>query len=458
MSQRHGEAGIPRPGTGGGAIVGANHVPSFAPVGTDLPEDLVELRDYQLVLEVFRSQSFKTELRDGTDAVRRDTVLRLNGPEHPRRRRSLNRVVQHQNARWFVDAFLVPALESELRKLDGMRGEAGEVSADLTSLIPDITIRLALAMIGLDVSGDSDVRELTDLAQAFREMAGVRWIVDPATKAAVLSRAVESKERFEQYFLPALSSRRESLAREGPESSPSRHWDFLTLVAAHSDGLAHELLGKHVDPSLEDSDMAIREAMTSYIIGAVDTTTLVITWCVDELSRWFESNPADTDRLSDPQFLYEAVVETLRLHPTNPATIRIAVEDTDLSDGTQIRMGQTVALLTGVASRDEAVFGPTAEKFLPGREVPHGILPYGLAFGSGVHMCYGLPLVLGSTGTDGSLVEILAALYRAGMRPDPGHPPELMAGTYKQQFATFPVIFAPGSMRRRHQTHSGPEH
>ena len=417
--------------------------PSFAPTGTDLPDDIVEIGTYPVAVEVFRSQQFQTELSDGTDAIRYGTVLRLSAPEHPRRRRSLNRVLQHQNPQWFIDTFLEPAVSSELRLLTEQSDDGGPTSADLVQLLPKVSISLAAAMIGIEVAGPDSLDELNELVRAFREMAGVRWIVDARSKEAAVRRAVEAKQKFDdRYFRPALHEHRELLARRSAgrydEELPP---DFLTLVAAHLDPNAEDVLGKHVDTSLADRDMALREAITSYIIGAVDTTTIVVTWCVHELTRWFARHPEDAIRRTEPDFLYQALAETLRLHPTNPATMRIATEDVTLSDGTHVSAGQMVAVLTGQAGRDPAVYGPDADGFSLRRELPHGVLPYGLAFGSGAHMCYGLPLVLGTSGADGSLVRILTMLYQAGMQADSSRAPELIPGTYKEQFASYPVVF-----------------
>jgi cytochrome P450 len=419
--------------------------PSFAPIGTDLPDDILEIARYDQALEVFRSQSFHTELRDGTDALRHGTVLRLNGPGHPRRRRSLNRVLRHDNPQWYVETFLDPSLAAHLRAILGAGGGQGQASADLCELIPTVSMNLAAAMIGIGPPYTTDpVSELEDLVTAFREMAGVRWIIDPAAKKAAINRGVGAKRGFDdRYFKPALAAHRELIGRyqQGALGAEDLPRDFLTLVAAHSDPRSADLLGKHVDPTLEDTDLALREAITSFIIGAVDTTTIVITWCVDELSHWFELHPEDYPRRIDDDFLYRALAETLRLHPTNPATLRQATEDVQLSDGTTVRAGEMVALLTGPASRDQSVYGSDADAFNPRREFPQGVLPYGLAFGSGVHMCYGQPLVLGSKGTDGSLVRILFTFYQAGMRPDHSNPGRVRPGTYKQQFASYPVLF-----------------
>jgi hypothetical protein len=71
------------------------------------------------------------------------------------------------------------------------------------------------------------------------------------------------------------------------------------------------------------------------------------------------------------------------------------------------------------------VFGEDVADFNPYREVEQGTHRYGLAFGAGPHMCFGLPLVMGSEGTDGSLVHLLKTVLAAGAEPDPDGPEQI---------------------------------
>ena len=153
-----------------------------------------------------------------------------------------------------------------------------------------------------------------------------------------------------------------------------------------------------------------------------------IVHAMEHLALWFERRPEDRARAGDVEFLHAVVNETLRLHSANPAEVRRAVEDVRLSGGTTIRAGQYVALRTGVANRDASVFGRDAAEFDPRRTIPPGVSRYGLAFGAGPHMCYGVPVALGDEGTDGSLVLVVKRLLEAGVRKDADRPARYRPG------------------------------
>lgn len=81
-----------------------------------------------------------------------------------------------------------------------------------------------------------------------------------------------------------------------------------------------------------------------------------------------------------------AVEEMLRWTTPVVSFLRTATRDTVLA-GTRIASGDPVLMLYASANRDEAVFGPTAERFDPARDPnPH------LAFGFGIHFCIGAVL------------------------------------------------------------------
>jgi hypothetical protein len=77
-----------------------------------------------------------------------------------------------------------------------------------------------------------------------------------------------------------------------------------------------------------------------------------------------------------------------------------------------------VTLDTRLTGRDTSVYGPDANHFNPRRKAPEGFYPFGLAFGSGDHMCQGLPIVLGVEGIDGTLLLVLQTLYASGLSRD----------------------------------------
>jgi cytochrome P450 len=177
------------------------------------------------------------------------------------------------------------------------------------------------------------------------------------------------------------------------------------------------------------------------IRAAVASSTQAICHAVDEISGWLRQHPADGAFRTDRDFLLRAVHEALRLHPTGSPHLRQATERTTLSDGTEIAAGQWVLLHNREANRDKVVFGPDADRFDPFRYVAPGVYPYGLTFGSGPHMCYGLPLVLGNEGVDGTIVHMVHALFSANVEPDPGRRAETDDSTPGTSFLTYPARF-----------------
>jgi cytochrome P450 len=204
------------------------------------------------------------------------------------------------------------------------------------------------------------------------------------------------------------------------------------------------LIAAHADPSWVDDGVALREIML-VIRAVVSSSTQAMLWTVEDLKTWVRHHPEDAELLTDDEFLAGAVNDSLRLHPANPGFIRVALEDVTLTTGRRLGAGQMIAIRAGEAARDRTMFGEDADRFNPRRQVGAGVYPYGLAFASGRHMCFGLPLVLGSGGVDGMLVYTLKALYAAGMRPDPERAPQLVDGLAQERFGSYPVLFTTAS-------------
>ena len=70
-----------------------------------------------------------------------------------------------------------------------------------------------------------------------------------------------------------------------------------------------------------------------------------------------------------------------------------------------------------------AVFGEDADTYNPFRRpVDDKVLPFGLAFGSGPHVCLGRPLLLWEQGAEeaqGIQTKLLRLLFAHGVRRDP---------------------------------------
>ena len=392
-------------------------------------EEMVEVTTFAEVSEGLRAESkLAVVLDDHSRPIRAGTVLRLDGKEHTRRRRLLNRLVFRGEHARFRRAILGPALERQLAAAP--RAPDGLARADLVELCMRSLLEHVAALIGLDpvvtreridelARLQADVEGFLRLGTQLKAAAPPLPDGDAGLRRAIARLEVGKREFAERFFRPALADRRRAIARHeaGEIAESELPNDLLTLVALH------------LEPGFdEDGDLPLREAVTDFLHAGTGTSVGAIVHAMEHLALWFERRPEDRARAGDVEFLHAVVNETLRLHSANPAEVRRAVEDVRLSGGTTIRAGQYVALRTGVANRDASVFGRDAAEFDPRRTIPPGVSRYGLAFGAGPHMCYGVPVAMGDEGTDGSLVLVVKRLLEAGVRKDADRPARYRPG------------------------------
>jgi cytochrome P450 len=405
----------------------------IAPVGDPR---FVEVTNWKAVREAFGSRSLTAANVGGIhdQHFNNGTMLRLDGKEHTHRRRAASALLAHRGHQWFRDNTLYPTVR---RNLDALLAEPDEDGVSRVDLVPFAyrnMIQLASAVAGIDAAKTAEgAEELHDLIEAFAKGETFLESLYGFDVERIMPRALAAKERYrEHFFLPSLERRQELVRRvEAGELDESE--------------LPHDVITLHARRPGEiwDDETALPETIL-VMTGGTDTSAYTLTWAIHELFAYFEQHPEDWERRTDVTFLLPAVTETLRLHPALFAFLRRAIEDVTLSDGTEITAGQLVVLRTGSAGRDPEAYGDDADEFNPYREIGPRVYPYGLAFGSGPHMCFGLPVVLGSEGIDGSLVHILQKLFEAGVRPDPDRPPQKYgAERHGDQFASYPVLFRP---------------
>jgi glutamyl-tRNA synthetase len=101
------------------------------------------------------------------------------------------------------------------------------------------------------------------------------------------------------------------------------------------------------------------------------------------------------------------------------------------------------------ANRDPKVFGTDAADYCPHREIPRGIGPYGLSFGTGMHACIGLNLAAGTLPRADTLVSehqygtvtlIARELILHGARPDPDAAGVVDRSTIRNNWASYPIL------------------
>lgn len=400
----------------------------------------VHVTRYDEALEVYRSPHMARVADPLMATFREGTLSFLSRADHTNRRRILNRLLQRDGHTWYRDTALFPTVDHALADALCRPDPDGLCRVDVVDWSRRVFLQLAAAMVGLDAArtpeGAADLLRLVGTLEAaisrLAHMLGDRGDITERGTAAM-------REFAERFYEPACVVRRELVARceQGLMQESELPHDLVTLVAAGA------------DPDYRIEGVGLREAAALFNAG-VNTSVSTLTDTVAELLTWFEAHPENEESGTDPTFMLGAFNETLRLHPVFPTASRRATRDLVLCGGTKVIAGQEVVLHVGRANRDRSVFGDAADAFDPRRSVPAGVYPYGLAFGSGPHMCYGIPLVLGNEGIDGSPVYLLRSLFGAGMARDPERSPGRQQSTTLEIWESFPIVLRPSRARGAH--------
>lgn len=391
------------------------------------------LHSYAEVGEALRSRSLAPLLSDGTEAFRKGTLRQIDGVAHRVRRRTLGTLLNGEGGAWFRERVLHPTIRRGLDAVLANPNPDGLARTDMVVLVRNAFFQFAAALIGLtDVHGDDAADSLrlsclpinTAMSSAYRT----------GDRAAMLAAGLAAKENFkDRYFTPALGTHRQMFdaVERGECRREDLPHDFLSLIV------------QGTDPTLSgDLDLSLREVLADVINAGTVSSTFNLIHVLNECLCWFDQHPEDRTLCTDEEFLLGAVNEGLRLHPVVPMFYRIATTDITLRTGRAIKEGETVGIDLRPANRDPHVFGETADRFDPRRAVPPAVHPYGLAFGSGRHVCYGLPVIFGDSGTNGSHVQMLAAFFEAGIAFDPARPPRPGTGVGALAvWESFPVVF-----------------
>jgi cytochrome P450 len=382
---------------------------------------------YHGVQEVLRSAGFWPSMFARVSApLLEGTLTTLPEDDHLSRRRT--EVVMFSRAQLmdYELATVVPALREQLAAAFGDGAEQPKV--DIMHVMRSALLRVTAKIVGIDDLHDaSDVEELRELAEHFGNGSSAEWAVHD--REAVVAAAVEAKDRFgARFFEPALSRRTALLAAGNDVPN-----DLITL-----------LLRNYAD---WETEQLLREVIF-YVTASANTTTHLAPHVLREVLGHLDRHPEDRARTGDLAFLQRAVSEGLRLHPTVPALLRLALRDVTLPSGRTVARGEQVLLDLNVANRDVSVFGPAAAEYDPYRPLPPRTTAYGLAFGDGAHTCLGRQVAVGagngSVDRDDVPAGVLTRLLREVLRHrpslDPDDPPVYLDNTMTRRFARFPVV------------------
>lgn len=340
------------------------------------------------------------------------SVIYEEGSSHRARRKLLNRLIRVDALDVIREDMILPEVDRLLAAWLAEPEADGRYRMDLVEFCERVFLRFTAKLIGL-VNVDSD-EAMTVLRSCAGPIAAGTSSAFLADRTAVNERALAAKQTYvEQFFLPSRDAYREMMAevaagRLDDSEVPDSLMKYIVTCA---------------DPAYADESRAIVES-TMLFAASVGTSTQSIVHTIDFLEEWFAAHPEDVTARTDPQFLLDALSETIRLRaPFSPYLTRTTLEDIT-TDGGVIKKGQEIHVEYVAANRSAEVFGADANEYNPRRADPAGgIARYGVGFGTGTHQCYGMRVVLGTEGTGGAHVHMLRALLVAGARPDPQNPP-----------------------------------
>ena len=350
----------------------------------------------------------------------RDGIVSIShGALHRARRRIENTQFRAEVLRLY-ERELFPKVMNEL--LDRL------ITRDEVDLFPigeTLSVVLAARRAGIEYDPASldDLRTLVRLVDAFSQGSAILDAKDPDAVRALVRSAYDEFER--DFVRPAWERRAELVAavRRGEVGEDALPHDILTVLLLH-----------RADPALElgDDGRVVREVAT-YLQGGTHTSAQTL---VNSLDLMFAEPDADElleRTANDTLFAQRVVQETLRLRPTTPKAKRRAEADTEIA-GTKIPRDALVVLDLTAGNRDRSVWGETADRFDPDRQVPASVPRWGLSFGAGAHQCPGRAVgggfpIPGTFEVDDDHVYGLVALEvqavaRRGVKPDPDRTPE----------------------------------
>ena len=389
---------------------------------------------YAEIDEILRSKDFRQGSHQESQVFFGESLLTIDHDVHFERRRLEAPLFRKAALEYYEHTELLPLIDKALQEATTNRGEDGLVRADLCVLLRTMLARISAVTTGID---GVDTPERTDQFRNYVEQLGVGATVEWSTEDhdEVIRRILAVRTNFESDFYTASVDRRRALIAQFEAGEIERDdlpMDLLTLMYLHWN-------------DEWDDELPLREAAL-YLVASTQTTTHALPHMMMHLTEWFADHPEDRAKEQDRDFLKMAAAETLRLHLPSPALLRIALTDVELSNGIKIAKDERVACLFTPANRDPAVFGDTSRTFNPYRDTGD-IKPWGFAFGGGEHTCIGRTLVTGLSartdndeGTDGTLVNIMAALFAAGAVIDPDDAPAYTELSFHDAYGTFPIV------------------
>eukprot|EP00164_Ancoracysta_twista_P000368 GFYU01000506.1.p1 GENE.GFYU01000506.1~~GFYU01000506.1.p1 ORF type:complete len:556 (-),score=171.65 GFYU01000506.1:195-1862(-) len=325
-------------------------------------------------------------------------IFAVDGPEWKRQRKTASHMFQVKNFKENIAQRFnnkAEVLTSVLRR----RMENNE-PIDMHELFHRYTMdSFGEAGFGVTINSLENDRDSQGFAKAFDQ-----------AQYTVQLRFLNPLWRFTQYISPdeyrfraaikrlrgfagrVIEARMKQIEDEGIETVATQY-DILSLFLQRGD---------------EDGEPLTKEYLTdivlNFIIAGRDTTAQALSWCIyllathpDEQTALYNEvikykSDLTFHTVKDSMPLTEAVVsETIRLYPSVPKDLKIAVNDDVLPNGMRVKAGSYVLYHPYAMGRDTKLWGPDAAEFKPSRWIdqPKPSSYKFSAFQAGPRICLG---------------------------------------------------------------------
>jgi cytochrome P450 len=318
----------------------------------------------------------------------RHSILLLDGEEHLRERRLLQKPFHGERMRAFAP------LISDLarRELDSWHGPV--VTLDR---MRELTLQVILRVIFGTLDDDDGLRlrnaieDTLAVVRSLPQILGMVLVRRDLGSRSPWGRFRVAVERFDALLFELLARRRAE-----PDGD-----SVLALLLEQRD--------EHGNPP---SDRHLRDELVALLVGGHDSSAASLAWAFERLAR----HPAVQGRLADgdPAYLGAVVSEVLRARPPLTIAPRLLVEPVRVA-GHELPAGVQVAACLWLAMRREDLW-PQASAFRPERwlEDQHLNSSSWIPFGGGVRRCAGAPFA------EMEMREVLR--FAAGMKLRPVQP------------------------------------
>ncbi len=388
----------------------------------------VHLTRYREVHEALCHPGLRQSLYDAGEVIMKDVLLTLHGSQHKARRHLELRLFRRNYAHFYETSIFPKTLAGILTPLV----EKGE--ADLVDFGYRVTMNLTADFAGIDRPEDaaSETDKLLAIVKKFSE--GATLVHTDRDPVAVVREVESAREAFNAFLKPSWQRRARLIQQfesgEIPEDELPR--DVLTVLLRNQDNV-----------NLPDD--VIEREICFYLQAGSHSTANAMVHAVHEIFKWHD----DPQRLlRDPLTLQRCVHESLRLHPASPVAWRTPLTPMTIANR-EVTPDDLLILDIAAANRDTLVFGPHAHDFMPDRKISTPrVEPFGLTFGTGVHMCTGRDLDGGVSqrqNTDpethqyGIVCKLIENLLANNLRADDQKQPEQDTTTTRVNWGYYPV-------------------